>query len=329
MRVLSFMIAISLCSCVSYNSNKKKEAPKITKEMSLKEALANAIEFGSKTLIDVKDLVNERKEWEKAEEYLFNILMVEEKMQGPSLLNTMELYRACQSERSVLVFNKFIKAKPLMKKKLAWQLAAEVPSEQMGRAIENYLTESVKSNELDSVLVPAMALAVASNRLSTSYTILREGLFLIGDLAFAQGMIALNPELATKDFLNYLGKAPIEELRQLNLKSIDVFTCTLILEHFHSYPPQVSEPGIEILFHYTISRNHALADMARSVLEKYLPRHNDVLAIKLSRLPKWMQFAFIERSSKRMTPVIALFLDELKKVTVNKDVAEEISALKL
>jgi hypothetical protein len=217
----------------------------------------------------------------------------------------------------------------LINRQLAWQLAADAPSQSMRHEIENYLTESVTENELSLVLIPAMADAVASNRLIESYTVVREGLLIANDIAFARAMIALNPQQASVDFLEYLAKAPVEELRQLTLKSVDVYTCTLILEHFQSYPPPVSNPRIDTLFLFTISRNNALAEMARDVLERYLPRHSESFAFSLSRLPAWMQIAFVERSSNRLTPVISLFLDDLKKATVDKDVIDEISGLKI
>ncbi len=329
---LSFIsiLSISVVGCVSF-SNKQRKPPKITETMPLKDALAGGIEFGGPTLGDVKKLIKKRKEWVKAEDLLFHILISQkdDDMPIPSLINAMELFRASQSKRAPSIFRKHVRERAMIRRQIAWQLAADVPSEAMGREVEALLTEALADDDLKQVFIPSMADAVASNRLTGSYTIVREGLFAVDDISFARAMIALNPQKASDDFLEYLAKAPVEELRQLTLKSVDVYTCTLILEHFQSYPPPVSNARMETLFLYTISRNNALAEMARDVLEKYLPKHSEAFAFTLSRLPSWMQIAFVERSSKRLTPVISLFLDDLKKVTIDKDVADEISGLKL
>lgn len=324
-----FMLFFLCLGCVSFNSKKEKQPPKITEDMPLKDALANAIEFGGPTLNQVVKLVKKRREASKAGDLLYKILMADSEDSIPSIINTMELFRASQSKSAPLVFKKYVRDSLLIKRQLAWQLAADAPSDEMGREIEKHLTEAISDNELNLVFIPVMADAVASNRLTGSYTVLREGLLFTGDIAFARAMITLNPQHASVDFLEYLAKAPVEELRQLSLKSVDVYTCTLILEHFRSYPPPVSNPRIETIFLYAISRNNALAEMARDVLEKYLPKDSEIFAYTLSRLPSWMQIAFIERSSKRLTPVISLFLDDLRKVTVDKDVVDEISGLKL
>ncbi len=322
------ILVFALCAgCVSFNS--KKEPPKITDKMPLKEAVLAGVEYGGQTLNDVRKLIKKRKEWKQAEEALFKILMSDSEVYASPIINAMELFRASQSTRAPQVFKKFVHDGTLLRRQLAWQLAADVPSQQMGHEIESHLTEALTENELNLVLIPAMADAVASNRLTESYTVLREGLAFSGDIAFARAMITLNPQQASIDFLDYLAKAPIEELRQLTLKSVDVYTCTLILEHFRSYPPPSSSPRIETLFFYSISRNNALGEMARDILEKYLPKDSEAFAFALARLPSWMQIAFIERSSKRLTPVMSLFLDDLKKISADKDVIDEISGLKL
>jgi hypothetical protein len=329
MRKVTVLFLLLTVSCVSFNSKKEKELPKITDTMPLKDAIVNAVEFGGPTLSQVNKLIKKRKEWSKAEEYLYKILLTDNDITASSLINAMELFRASQSSRAPIIFKKFVNDSTLIKRQLAWQLAADAPSQAMGREVENHLTEAVAENELNLVYIPAMADAVAANRLVDSYTIVREGLYFSGDIAFARAMITLNPGQASIDFLEYLAKAPVEELRQMSLKSVDVYTCTLILEHFRAYQPPVSNPRIETLFFYSISRNNALAEMARDVFEKYLPKHSEAFALTLSRLPSWMQLAFVERSSKRLTPVISLFLDDLRKVSADKDVVDEISGLKI
>lgn len=328
MRAIGIAVLCFTYSCVSFDA-KELKPPKITEKMALKDAIVAGIEFGGPTLTDVKKMVKKKKEWPKAEEHLYQILMSErDDFPATSIINAMELYRSSQTKRAAKVFKKYVHDEKLIRRQIAWQLAADLPSSEMASEIDSRLTEALADNELSQIFIPAMADAVASNRMVDSYTIVREGLFAVDDIAFARAMITLNPQRASQDFLEYLAKAPVEELRQLSLKSVDVYTCTLILDHFHAYPPPVTDSRIETLFLYSISRNNALAEMARDVLEKYLPKNSENFAITLSRLPAWMQIAFIERTTHRMTPVISLFLDDLKRASVNKDVVDEINEIK-
>ena len=76
-----------------------------------------------------------------------------------------------------------------------------------------------------------MANAVAANQLTDAYTLIREGLMQQGGEEFVNAMIALNPKRASWDFLDYLAQASAEELRQLTLSSVDLFSCVAILKH--------------------------------------------------------------------------------------------------
>ena len=56
-----------------------------------------------------------------------------------------------------------------------------------------------------------------------------------------------------------MAKAPVSELRQLNVKSVDVFACMEILRHLANFPMDVSHPKFEHLFLYSISRKHKVS----------------------------------------------------------------------
>ena len=47
-------------------------------------------------------------------------------------------------------------------------------------------------------------------------------------LKFAKALAALAPERAGYDFMEYIAQASIEDLRQLNQTSINVYTCIII-----------------------------------------------------------------------------------------------------
>ena len=98
-----------------------------------------------------------------------------------------------------------------------------------------------------------------------------------------------------------------------------------ILEHLAQHTTPVTHPQFDYLFFYSISRNQALAGLARKVLEPYFAKDRSYLAFRLTQMPKWVQLAFIEGGRRQMTPIFAKFLSELKKNTINQEVIEEIN----
>ena len=172
----------------------------------------------------------------------------------------------------------------------------------MAKAIEKKLTQAITDNEISQMYWPKMAESIANNKLIHSYTILREGLNESNHVAFARAMILLKPTQASYDFMNYLAKAPIEELRQLNLSSVDIFSCIEILEHLQRFPVAVTHPRFEHLFFFAISRNTALAELSKKALSRYFPNGNNSLALTLARMPNWVQIAFVEGVRRQLSP---------------------------
>src|SRR5690606_4760486 len=133
---------------------------------------------------------------------------------------------------------------------------------------------------------------------------------------------------ASEDFLTYLALAPAEELRQLTLSSVNLYSCMIILKHMTYAPPSVANADFRHLFNYAVSRNNALAELAHAVLENYVPEHTDYLAQLLARQPVWVQMAYLENARRRMTPKVGLLLSELKKVSAQDDVISEIDEIR-
>jgi len=173
-------------------------------------------------------------------------------------------------------------------------------------------------------LIPGTARAIMANKLTKSYTVVRQGLLMKGHEAFAEAMISLNPKAASSDFLDYLALAPPEELRQLTLSSVNLYTCMVILQHLAKVQAPISHPRIENLFFYSVSRANGLAELAQSAIERYLPRNKEHLAYNLTKLPVWVQIAYLENARRRMNPKVGILLAELKKVSSQRDVIEEI-----
>ena len=132
------------------------------------------------------------------------------------------------------------------------------------------MSEKVAASEFDLILIPEMARAVKAHQMRGVYTLLREGLMKTGADDFAISMLSLNAESAALDFIDYLSKTDLEDLRQINQKNINIYSCLVILRFFNSYPLPVEHPDIGIIFQYAVSRNTGLNEMARSVLDRQI-----------------------------------------------------------
>lgn len=329
MKLPVIFLAFILNACVSFSGEKEVKVPKIEEKMPLADALSAGIDFGDETLKSVKKLISKRKEWTVAEDILFsNILKHGENWQGMRMINALHLYQQTEGKRAPELFKQMVHSEQGYVQNMAWELAASLPSPKMGVEVEARLTEALADDEVEEVLVPKMAEAVANNRLVHSYTFLRQGLLELGDVAFARAMIVLDARKSAHDFLDYLALAPIEELRQLNLKSVDLFTCTEILQHLMVAEVSISHPHFDSLFNFSVSRNNALGEMARKVLDVYFPKYSQNMAFMLARTPTWMQVAFIEKARNRMNPILGIFLANLKNSTSQKEVIEEINTVK-
>jgi hypothetical protein len=140
-------------------------------------------------------------------------------------------------------------------------------------------------------------------------------------------MIAIAPEQAAADFMVYLAQAPVEELRQLSLTSVDLFCCMEMLKHLQKVPVSIYHPNFSHLFYYATSRNQALAELGQEVLSGYSPKYNAYLAYLFGVQPEWVQLAYIEGIRRNMTPVATLFLFEVKKNSRHQEIIDEINSM--
>ncbi|MCX6111305.1 MAG: hypothetical protein NTZ90_17045 [Proteobacteria bacterium] len=330
------LVALTACQTQAPNGGGKqaekkdnKPPPVIYANMDLEKAVAAGIDFGGDTLTNVKRLIKRRNLTEPA--YAMVAKVLHENIQSyehNQLINAGHLYASLPLPVAPAMFHDLVGSGRPLAQQLGWQLAAVKPSPQLVKVIENELTRAIADNDEDSVLVPQMANAVRANHLRDAYTLLRQGLMSKGDEEFALGMIALNPSAASDDFLPYLALPPAEELRQLTMSSVNLYTCITILKHLQKVPPAAGKPGFDHLLFYAVSRNPTLAELAQGVLEQFLPEQTEYLAQMLARQPAWVQIAYVESARRRMNPKEGLLLSELKKSTSENDVVQEISELK-
>ncbi len=329
------MVAIALIgsSCATTfdaGKNASKQAPHISKDMPLETALQAGIDYGGDTARDVRKLISKRKQWPLAEKMLYQAVQDGIiKYENNQLINAVMLYIAGPVTPQEALFNQLVSSGRPLARQLAWQMASALPGKVMRSAMEREMNRAVMDGDEDDILIPAMAAAAQANRMTSAYSLVRRGLMTKNFEDFAQAMAALNPEQATTDFLEYLSLCPPEELRQLTVSSINIFAANVALNHMLKFPPSVSNANIDVLFSYAISRNPGLSDLASTIVENISQKNPGAMALALSRMPVWSQVAFIEGSRRSMTPGKRLFLGELKRVSAEADVVDELGDIKL
>lgn len=308
---------------------KREPPPEIYANMPLNKALEAGIDYGGDTLTAVKKLIKRRQEGAKSAQLLEEALVKGAlNYEQHQLMNAGHLYASSPRPISVKVFQALLDSGRGVARQVGWQLAAMKPSKDLARAVDAELTRAVAESDEDSVLVPQMANAARANNLKSTYTLMLQGLLRKGDEEYALAMIGMNAKKASDDFLQYLALANAEELRQLTMSTVNLYTCIAILKHQQSTPPSIGNLYFPHLYVYAVSRNTALAELAQKVLETQLPHNTELMAQALASQPVWVQIAYLGNARRNMNPKIGLLLGELKKTTAEQDVVQEIEEIK-
>lgn len=331
--VSAMVLGAGLSGCATTSDSGPKEVkqpPVISKDMKLEDALQAGIEFGGDTARSVRKLVTKRKEWPLAEKFLTAAIQDGIiKYENIQLVNSVMLYVAGPVKPSEVLFQKLVTSGRPLARQLGWQMAAALPGKVMRSAIEREMNRALVEGEESDILIPQMANAVQSNRMVGAYTMVREGLMTTGHEDFASAMATLNPEQASTDFIDYLAICPPEELRQMTLSSVNVYSATIALNHLIKHPPNMSNPRLETIFYYSISRNSGLADLGMTLVDQLSTGHRQQMAVTLSRLPAWAQVAFVESSRRNLSPGRRVFLGELRNLSPQSEVVDELGELKM
>ena len=149
-----------------------------------------------------------------------------------------------------------------------------------------------------------------------------------GHESFAEVMMEVRPRQASKDFLAYLALAPYEELRQIHMKTVNPIAANLILNHLQTYPPSVGDAYFDHLFVYAVSRNTHISNAAIGVLNYYYKNNRKILAMKLARTAPKIQIAFVGANKRNVTSVSKLFLADLRNLTPDENVIDEIDSIR-
>lgn len=326
--LLAGFVLVASVGCVTDSGRQEKKAPPITQDMSTDDAVEAALEFGGETLDNTKTLIKKRREAAKVSAAMEKkIIDGAGKAAESEVINAMHLYLVGADKASIAMFERLMRSEREIDRILGWNLAANMPSKEVSRAMDQEFTRRISAGEEKMLLLPQMASAVQANRLTSAYTMLRYGLMEKGDDSYAKAMISIAPSRAGEDFLPYLAKASIEELRQLNQTSVNVYTCLVILRYFTVNPVPVAHRDFPQIFLYSVSRNQGLAEVAAMVLDNLMPQYKEILVTTLVQQPAWIQMAFVEDAKRRKTPNLAFFLSELKDLTVHEEVSQEIEEL--
>lgn len=324
---LKRVLLVGVLCLTACQSNQDQQRPEITRDMSISEAYALAKSHDADIMQKVKDLAKERNELPKLASLTENDLVNNHsKLTFNELSHATNMYVYASQKADPKVIKALLSAKEPGVRKIGWRLAAVKPSAEVGAVIDGVLNNALSQGKEDEILDPDMAKALQENGLKGDYTFLERGLSIQGSPEYATAMLALDPKSAMPAFLSYLMHADLEDLRQLNQKSINVYTCTVIFRFLIENPIPISHPGVASIFLFAVSRNRGLADMANAVLEKQIPEHRASFAAILARLPVPVQVAFIENSQREMTANLRLLLNDLKEVAQNKEVIEELNS---
>jgi hypothetical protein len=304
--------------------------PVIHAGMELDEILNAAVKFGDQTIVDSAKVLKKQNLLGKASLAVqLKIIDQYRDWEGNHLINAVKLYQLTTPKDPTEIFRLLISSERKLARELALQIAAEFPSPSLAKALDARLTEAIEEDEIYDFLLPQLATAITRNNMKGSYSILKLGLFQTNHDAFGLAMISLDPQQASSDFLEYLSQVPVEELRQLTLVTLDVYTCIGALKHLIQTPPPISHPKFDHLFLYAMSRNTAFSQLAREVILTYLPDRSKLLARRFSQLPNWIQVAYIEGSRERLNPTMGLFLQDLRNLSAQKEVIEEIDSIRM
>ena len=326
LKILFFVSAVCFVwSCASINGS--SEVQQVTSDMPTEVAMKLGFKYGGKPFEDAKKLAKKRKEFKLVAKIAEEALLGEKEPAG-YMWRAMQVYQGInRSSVSPKVVGKLIESDDEFVRRMGWQLAANRPSDLVGVVLNRYLTESVRNGLESQSFLPEMASAVRANKLVSSYSIVREALYEKGGAEFVTTMIEFNSSQAGQDFMTYLSKATVEDLRQMTQTTVDLASCLEILRFYNEVELPLGHPSISHIYLYAVSRNNSLAELAIGALERAMGDHRMQLAFSLAKMPVWIQVAFVENAREQLDNSLGLFLTELKQVTSHAEVVEEIEAL--
>lgn len=291
----------------------------------VEKLLKIAIEKGNPFLNKAKEVIIKRREQQLAQKILENKLMNYSHTWNINYIqNSIILYKDIVTSINLDLIKTLAFSPSTHVRQLSWILAAYFPSDKMRDLIDQIISIYVNKNAESQIISPYLAIAIEKNKVNSLYSFMKKALLEFQDEAYARTMISLNPMQASQDFLDYLSLATIEDLRQLNQKSINIYTAMLILQHQITYAPSPYSPKFNVLLLYSVSRNQLLSDLAITVIESLINTHKEQIAYLISQMQVWVQIAFIENINRRKNTVLISLLKTLQQITPHKEILAEL-----
>ena len=326
-KILIMAASLGAISCVTVEED--KEAPKIVRSMPAKEIFDIALKHGGDSMKSLKKVSTKANKWPQMAQLSRDFLAKNiHSADRATLIRTAQVYQAAVPELEAQVLRLFTRHEKQDIAVIAWQLASIRPSAPVKRFIEEEVSFFLVRNWESRLLFPEFARAVQENEVNSVFSLLRMGLMENKGDDFAKAMLALNSRAVAEPFMDYLGTASVEDLRQMNQTTVDVYTCLVILRHFMANSLPVGHPDVGRLFVYAVSRNSALADMAREVIDQQLPQFKEQLTFALAKQPMKVQIAFVEGVRRSPGSNFRILLGQLRGVTRYSQVVEEIDTIK-
>lgn len=317
----------TLVSCATLEED--KGPPALTEKTSIQMIFDTAIQYGGDTLKKAKMLTAKTGRWSQLSSISYQYLLKKVPTRDAQQVHrAASLYLVSTPRVDLRIVKTLSRSRRPDLELIAWQMCSVRPSESTRSFLEEEASYFISSNQEARIMTPEFAYAVSSNQVKSLFSVMVRGLSTQGSDVFARAMISLNSGDLSQPFMDYLSRADLDDLRQINQKTIDPYTSLVILRYFLSHPLPIGHQQLGHIFLYAVSRNIALSDMAREVIEYQLPLHKEVLVQSLARQPLKVQVAYVETIRQNPTSHHRQILFELKKMTRYSEVIEEINSIK-
>lgn len=327
MMILTLLTLIT-CSCVSMSGDDEK---KISPDLPPAELARRGIEQGGQSLQQVIGIVREKRLYKEVSSHVALQLNNNiDQLEAGQVLSACQLYQATTKKYDLKILSKLVRHSDEKVRKYGWLMASSQVSPSMAAFIEREASIAIVMNSEAKLFVADFALAVRKNQVADMFSLLKMGLLSAQEASeFAKAMADLNPALAAEPFFDYLSRADLEDLRQINQTQIDPYACLVIMRYFMVNSLPISHPNLSHIFMYAVSRNPALSELAKAVLDYQIPKAKEHLVYHLATLPVEVQIAFIEAARRNPSANFKILLSDLKKATRFEQVVEEIEAIKI
>ena len=202
--------------------------------------------------------------------------------------STAELYLLLPDASPSRLFALVVASPQMERRRLAWQVAAEYPSDAMASAVAAVVSrraEQASQSGKGTGLSPEAALAIRANGLAEAYPLVRAALMAEGQPAYAKALIDLRPAAAADDLMAYLAEARLDDLLAGRPAGVNRTTCLVALGHLAEHPPSLHQPSVKALFYYAAAHDPALARAGAAVVARLAAAGPADVAFLLAQMP--------------------------------------------